>query len=67
MKCPHCLTDAGRTTKGAECCELRELSNGPRRNFEAPPSHDQERLRPLVNAEKIRLNSIRKNKFAKRG
>lgn len=29
MICEHCKTDAGRTTKGAACCELRMLASAP--------------------------------------
>lgn len=29
MKCVHCQTNAGRITKGAHCCELRTLAQGP--------------------------------------
>ncbi len=35
MKCAHCLTNAGRTTKGLECCELRMHAQSPKHIKEA--------------------------------
>ena len=63
IKCQYCLINSGRTKKGLECCELRRIANGTRENFYALHDKEKERLRPLVNAEKLRLYEIRKNKL----
>lgn len=63
MMCQHCQTNAGRTTAGAECCELRRLANAPVHVIQAHTARmnyeQREALRPILAAERKRLRELR--------
>ena len=62
MICIHCEINAGRTTKGLACCELRRLALAPSHAVKAHAAtltqEERDELRPLFAVEKERLKNL---------
>lgn len=63
MTCLDCLIDAGRTTKGQACCELRSLASAPeavvQQHLATLSRHERETLPLLLSMERQRLMQVR--------